>query len=96
MSIVALFQKILCSNAGNISNVLTEFLVHVYRSFQASNKVLHGEISMHRIFQALAAMWLWLLPFSCVTSSKTEDLPGGIILRNTSTGFEVNLFRYVY
>jgi hypothetical protein len=54
------------------------------------------ELSMHEIFQSVAAVWLRLLPFSSVAFSKTEGLPDGIILRNTPTGFEVNLFRYVY
>ena len=49
---------------------------------------------MHGIFQALAAVWLRSLPYFCVTSSKTEGSPGGIILRNTPPGFEVYLFRY--
>ena len=67
-----------------------------FRFLQASDKLLYGEISMHGIFQALAAVWLRPLPYFCVTSSKTEGLPGGIIWRNTPTGFEVYLFCYVY
>ena len=70
-------------------------LCEYFRSFQASDKVLHGEISMHGIFQALAAVWLRPLPCFCVTSSKTEGSPGGIILRNAPTGIEVYLFRNV-
>jgi len=94
MSLVAFVQKIACSNAGNRSNILTEFFVNFF-FFQASDKLVHGEISMHGIFQALAAVWLRPLPYFCVTSSKIEGLPGGIILRNTPTGFEVYLFRYI-
>jgi hypothetical protein len=96
MSLEVLFQKIPCSNAGKRSNILTEFLAHFFHSFQASDKLLHGEMSMYGILQALAAVWLRPLPFCCITSSKTEGLPGDIILRNTPTDFEVNLFRYVY
>jgi hypothetical protein len=54
------------------------------------------QLSMHGIFQAFAAVWLGPLPFPCATSSKTEGLPDGIILRNLPAGFKVNLFRYVY